>query len=151
MKILIGQDDIVRAWVAQKAGFPLSEGRAFGVWSDTQGRLTGGAVFTNFSGVGIEMTIAGRGCFSRELWHVIADYVFRHMGCTRLVVTTRRGTKRRKNPINSMARRFGFKFEGIARRAYGDSDGMQWSLLREEAIDLGYLKEGARHGNAQAA
>lgn len=141
MKIIAGQDEIIRAWMAQKLGYPLSEGIAFGVWSDTERRLIGGAVFNNYTGPGIEMTIVGRGFFSRTFWRFLGDFVYRQMGCVRLVVTTRRLSKRRGNPVGKIAKRAGFKFEGIARRFYGDHDGIQWSLLKEEAIALGYFTE----------
>lgn len=145
MRLLVGQDEIVRAWVAQKIGMPMTEGHAFGVWSDEQRRLVGGFVFTNYTGYGIEMTMAGKGCFSRSIWRAIGEFVYGRMGCVRLVITTRRAHRKRGNPVAKMAHRFGFKFEGVARRFYGDRDGMQWSLLKEEAMLRGYFKDPAAY------
>lgn len=139
MRVLFGNDQIVRSWVGQKCGIPLTEGHGIGIWSDTKRRLVGGVVFTNYTGHGIEMTLAGRGCFSRSVWQFIGEFVFGRMGCQRLVVTTRR--MKRSNPVSGLAQRYGFKQEGVARRFYGDQDGVQWSLLKEEAMQLGYYKE----------
>ncbi len=141
MILIEGQDEAVREWMSQQLGMPLSDGRAFGFWNEKEKRLAGGVSFTNYTGFGIEMTLAGSGCVSRSAWQFIGDFVFRRMGCVRLVITTQRMNKKRGNPVAKMARKFGFKFEGVARRYYGDRDGIQWSLLKEEAIQLGHYKE----------
>lgn len=148
MIIISGHDAVVRSWMADRLGCPLSEGHAFGVYDETTQTFTGGVSFTNFTGPGIEMTIAGRGCFSRQFWQFLGEFVFGRMGCVRLVVTTRRPKTKRGNPVAKMAKRFGFQFEGVARRFYGDCDGMQWSLLKDEAILRGYYKEGIADGRA---
>lgn len=135
MKILVGEDAIVRAWVGQKTGDPQHEGETLGIIDHTG--LIGGFVFSNWTGAGIDLTLAGKACVSRLAWQAVGDFVFRHKGCVRLQVVTRKTNKR----VCRMAPRFGFKFEGTLRRFYGDEDGKVFSLLRNEAVQLGYYRE----------
>lgn len=136
MIVLVGEDAIVRAWVSQKTGDPHHEGETLGMLSNDK-RLIGGFIFTNWTGAGIELTMAGRGCMSRLAWQAVGDFVFRHKGCERLQVTTRASNKH----VCRLIPRMKFRFEGTARRAYGNEDGKVFSLLRNEAIQLGYYRE----------
>lgn len=137
MMVLRNEDQIVTAYVAGQTGDQYSDVmRTLGILS-SEGRLTGGFVLTNYTGTGIELSLAGNGCVTRFAWQAVGDTVFGELGCQRLSVTTRRTNKR----VRKMAPRFGFKFEGIARRFYGSEDGLVFSLLRNEAIQHGYWKE----------
>lgn len=138
MIFLTGENDIVSAFVSSKTGDQYVDVmRTLGVLTP-EGRIVGGIVLTNYTGHGIELSIAGKGCVSRGAWQAIGDIVFRELGCRRLSVTTRRSNKR----VCKLAPRFQFRFEGIARRFYGNEDGIVFSLLREEAVKHGYWKEG---------
>lgn len=136
MRILVGEDEIVRAWVSQKIGQPIEQGETLGVLTP-EGRLIGGFVFNHFQGDCIDMSLAGRGCILRSVWQAVGSYVYRQRGCARLQVVTRSSNK----AVRSMAPRLKFKFEGKLRRFYGNEDGLLFSLLREEAIALGYYRE----------
>ncbi len=138
MKFLLGEDAIVSAYVSGLTGDQYSDViRTLGVITP-EGRLIGGFVLTNYSGHGIELSLAGRGCVARDSWDMLGSIVFRELGCQRLSVTTRRSNKR----VRKLAPKFKFKFEGVARLFYGDEDGLVFSLLRNEAILNGYWKEG---------
>lgn len=137
MIFLRGEDAIVSAYVSGQTGDQyIDVMRTLGILND-QGRIVGGFVVTNYTGYGVELSIAGRGCVSRGAWNALGDIVFRELGCQRLSVTTRRSNKR----VRKMAPKFKFKFEGIARRFYGDEDGIVFSLLRDEAIQHKYWKD----------
>jgi RimJ/RimL family protein N-acetyltransferase len=137
MIFLRDEDAIVSAYVAGQTGDQYTDVmRTLGILNH-QGRLIGGFVVTNYSGHGVELSIAGRGCVSRDAWNAIGGIVFGELGCQRLSVTTRRSNKR----VRKMAPKFKFKFEGIARRFYGDEDGIVFSLLRDEAIQHKYWKD----------
>lgn len=137
MIFLRGEDQIVSAYVSGQTGDQYAEVmRTLGVLSE-EGRIIGGFVLTNYTGYGVEMSLAGRGCVSRNAWDILGDIVFRELGCQRLSITTRRSNKR----VRKLAPRFKFKFEGAARRFYGNEDGLVFSLLRDEAVTLGYWKE----------
>lgn len=137
MIFLRDEDAIVSAYVSGQTGDQYTDVmRTLGILND-QGRIVGGFVVTNYTGYGVELSIAGRGCVSRGAWNALGDIVFRELGCQRLSVTTRRSNKR----VRKMAPKFKFKFEGIARRFYGDEDGIVFSLLRDEAIQHKYWKD----------
>lgn len=137
MIFLTGENDIVSAFVSSKTGDQYVDVmRTLGILTP-EGRIVGGFVLTNYTGHGVELSVAGKGCVSRGAWRELGDIVFRELACQRLSVTTRRSNKR----VRKMAPRFKFKFEGIARRFYGDEDGIVFSLLRDEAIQNGYWKE----------
>ena len=125
--ILYAYDREVADYVGQANGKPFKIVDAtIGVVSG--GRLIGGFVFTGHNGDGIELSLAGRGCITREAWRAVTRYVFDQLGCARLQVHTRRSNK----AIKTTAPKGGFRFEGVARRFYGDEDGLCYSLTRDD-------------------
>lgn len=137
MMMLRNEPEIVSAFVSGQTGDIYSDVmRALGILS-VEGRIIGGVLLTNYTGHGVEMTLAGKGCISRTAWQAIGDMAFGELGCQRISVTTRKSNKR----VCKLAPRLKFKFEGIARKFYGKEDGVMFSLLRDEAIQHGYWKE----------
>lgn len=136
MRMLYGEDKIVRAWVSQKTGYEIERGETIGVLSN-EDRLVGGFVFNQFQGECIDMSLAGRGCLARSALQAVGEHVYGKMGVPRLQVITAVSNK----TVRCMAPRLKFKFEGKLRRFYGKEDGLLFSLLREEAIALGYFRE----------
>lgn len=137
MILLSNEPAIVSAFVSGQTGDQYTDVmRALGILS-REGRIIGGALLTNYTGFGVELTLAGRGCISRTAWQAIGDMAFGELGCQRISVTTRKSNKR----VCKLAPRLKFKFEGIARKYYGKEDGVMFSLLRDEAIQHGYWKE----------
>lgn len=125
--IVLGQSEAVADWVARATGKPFHPPyEAIGV-AGAHG-ITGGFVFTGFNGDGIEVSVAGRGIASRGAWRAACAYVFDQLGCARLQMHTRRSNK----AVRRILPRFGMKFEGIARRFYGDEDGLVFSLTRDD-------------------
>ncbi len=126
--IVLGYDDAVAGWVARLGGKPFHKPfHAIGV-TDAQGGLTGGFVFTGFNGDGIEVSVAGRGIASRGAWRAACSYVFDQLGCARMQMHTRRSNK----TVRRILPRFGMTFEGVARRFYGDEDGLVFSLTADD-------------------
>lgn len=139
MMLLRDEPEIVSAFVSGQTGDQYTDVmRALGILS-REGRIVGGVLLTNYTGYGVEMTLAGRGCISRSAWQAIGDMAFGELGCQRLSVTTRKSNKR----VCRLAPRLHFRFEGIARRFYGTEDGVVYSMLRNEAIQHGYWMEKA--------
>ncbi len=121
--IVLGQSEAVAAWVGRACGKPFHPPfEAIGIAGVTG--LTGGFVFTGFNGDGIEVSVAGRGIASRGAWRAACAYVFDQLGCARLQMHTRRSNK----AVRRILPRFGMTFEGVARRFYGDEDGLVFSL-----------------------
>lgn len=139
MMLLRDEPEIVSAFVSGQTGDQYTDVmRALGIISP-EGRIVGGVLLTNYTGFGVEMTLAGKGCISRSAWQAIGDMAFGELGCERISVTTRKSNKR----VCRLAPRLRFRFEGIARRFYGVEDGVVFSMLRDEAIQHGYWREKA--------
>lgn len=129
MKILLGHDQAVADWVAkQPFGKPFhAPYNAIGV-IDASGRLTGGFVFTGYTGDCVEMSVAGRGMVCRDAWRAMLSYVFDQLGCSRLQVHTSEQNK----PVKRLLPKAGFNFEGPCRRLYGRHDGFQYALTTDD-------------------
>ncbi len=126
--IVIGQSEAVAAWVARASGKPFHPPfEAIGI-AGADGALTGGFVFTGFNGDGIEVSVAGRGIASRSAWRAACAYAFDQLGCVRMQMHTRRSNKL----VCRILPRFGMKHEGIARRFYGNEDGVVFSLTADD-------------------
>lgn len=123
--LLFGHDATVAEWVGRKIGKPFSDPFTAIGTLDTNGRLTGGAVFTNFTGDAVEISIAGAGVVCRSFWSAIAHYVFEQLKCSRLAIHTSEKNKL----VRRMAPRFGFVYEGTARKMYGQYNGLAYSLI----------------------
>lgn len=137
MMLLRDEPEIVSAFVAGQTGDQYTDVmRAIGILS-REGRIIGGVLLTNYTGFGVELTMAGKGCISRSAWQAIGDMAFGELGCERISVTTRKSNKR----VCRLAPRLKFKFEGVARRYYGKEDGVMFSLLRDEATRYGYWRK----------
>lgn len=128
-ELLFGHDDIVASWVGQITGKPFhTPYTTIGIVRD--GELTGAFVFTGFNGDGIELSLAGRGVAARGAWRAVLHYVFDQLGCVRLQMHTRRSNKVVRRSLSRMLPRQ--CFEGVARRFYGDEDGICFALTRND-------------------
>ena len=126
--LLFGHDEAVAEWVAaqpfgQKFHPPYT---SIGVISN--GKLSGGFVFTTYTGPSVELSLAGRGVLAPTIWACVLEYVFGQLKCTRLGCHT--------SATNKMVRRclphLGFKFEGTSRRLYGEHHGYSFSLTVDD-------------------
>lgn len=139
MRIVAGEDEIVRAWMGQKLGDVFREGLTLGVFSN-EGRLVGGILFQGYTGAAVDLGAVGRVAF-RRVFQAVGDMAFGHLGCVRVQCVTRASNRH----VRRLLPRMKFKFEGTMRRHYGDEDGLLFSMLKHEAIALGYYRE-ATHG-----
>lgn len=134
MRLVLGKNPLVAQFIADKTGDLFAPAVSMiGIVSD-DGRLIGGVALTNWTGYGVELTLAGPVCLSRAVRQAIGDLAYGWLGCTRLAVTTRRSNRQ----VRRLAPKLGFVFEGRARGYYGDSDGLVYSLLRDEAMKRGH-------------
>lgn len=133
MRIVIGCDGAVAAYISAATGDRLHEPfRTIGVY-DASGALIGGLAVDHWTGFGAEISGAGKGIVLRSVRNVLCDLVFGYLGCRRMGITVRKSNK----PMQRLAPRLGFTFEGKARKYYGAEDGLVYSLLSEEAIATG--------------
>ncbi len=137
IQLVIGQDEAVALWVQQRipAALDFSPCTAIGVADD--GRLIAGAVYNNYQGYMIEISMASispRWCNRRTL-RALLGYPFEQLKVRRLQFTiAKRDKKTRK-----LWERLGFKYEGTGRQAWPDgSDSCVYSMLKHECR---WLKE----------
>lgn len=126
--IVLNQSEAVAEWVARFSGKPFHlPYEAIGI-TDANGALTGGFVFTGYNGDGIEVSVAGRGIASRSAWRAAVAYVFDQLGCKRLQMHTRKSNA----VVRRILPKFGMRYEGTARRFYGDENGLIFSLTTDD-------------------
>lgn len=127
MPLLFAEDEIVAAYVGAFLGKPFHPPYSTIGVLDRAGTISGGFVFTSFTGPSIELSLAGGGVVHRGTWRAVLHYAFDQLGCVRLQAHTAR-----KNPTRKMLTRLGFAFEGTSRRLFGDQDGLCYSLTAED-------------------
>jgi len=132
--ILLGHDKVVSDWVGRINGKPFIEVcKAIGV-INSEGRLTGGYVFTGYNGDSIEVSIAGRGSMTREGWSSVLAYVFGQLKCSRMQMHTNVENKKMCKILGEeLPRRC---FEGIARKFYGKHDAACYALTTDDLSAL---------------
>lgn len=128
MTLLFGHDKTVSEWVSVKVKKQFHEPfTSIGVLN-REGTLTGGFIFNDFTGNSIEMSIAGKGVFSRGVWKAVINYVFDQLKCSRLQMRTHR----KNSLVKKLAPRLGFVCEGKARNFYGKEDAFVYSLVESD-------------------
>jgi RimJ/RimL family protein N-acetyltransferase len=95
-------------------------------WTDEAGAILGGAVFNNWNGANVELSLAGRGSISRQAFRDIARYVFGQLGCRRLTMHTKASNLR----LILQAERNGFAREGMRKDFFPDDDAVSLVMLR---------------------
>lgn len=130
MRLVFGCDEIVAKWVSQKLRVPIVPPyTAIGVTRDGE-NLCGGAVFNDWNGSNLEVTVYGHGCVTRGNFRAVCHYAFAQLKANRLTARTARVNKRLQRSLPKL----GFRYEGICRNYYGPDK-------RHDAIVYGLLKE----------
>jgi len=136
MRLVLGQDRDVAAWVAARiahmgASADFGPCAAIGI-ADEAGRALGGVVFSNFQPGfrSIEVSFAAETSrwLTRPLICGILSYPFVQLDCQRVTAVTPRGARKARSFLD----RFGFKREGVVRRGFGTDDAIISGLLRTE-------------------
>lgn len=135
MRMVVGSDDKVAAYIAGATGDQMHHAfRTIGVY-DNSG-LIGGCAIDHWTGFGCEVSGAGKGIMLRSVRQALCDLVYGYLGCRRMGIIVRKSNKR----MQRMATRLGFTFEARLRRYYGTEDGIVYSLLSDEAVNLGHWR-----------
>lgn len=135
MKILLGQDDVVAQWAAERLGISINGPKStFGI-VDSAGSLHGAIIFTNYNGSNIEATVVGLRCFTRGIIRAAAHYAFIQAKCNRVTFHTRRNNRK---TCRILAKHIGSSgFEGIAKSYFGrekKDDAVIYRLDRNTAV-----------------
>lgn len=135
MQLVFGQHDLVAGWVSERIGALISKPYvAIGATKDGKA-LCGGAVFNNWNGHNIEISLASEGCLTRGTIRAVYHYLFEQSKAGRVTAHTRRSN----TAMREMLPRFGFvpEFGGQpARRFYGPNkadDAFVFVLFPENA------------------
>ena len=135
MRMVVGSDDKVAAYIAGATGDQMHHAfRTIGVY-DNSG-LIGGYAIDHWTGFGCEVSGAGKGIMLRSVRQALCDLVYGYLGCRRMGIIVRKSNKR----MQRMATRLGFTVEARLRRYYGTEDGIVYSLLSDEAVNLGHWR-----------
>ena len=135
IRLVFDQHDRVASWVESKIVARIAKPYvAIGATKDGQ-TLCGGAVFNNWNGHNIEITLASDGCLTRGTIRGIYHYLFVQSKAGRVTAHTRRSNE----TMRDMLPRFGFvpEFGGQpAKRFYGpkkSDDAFVFVLFPENA------------------
>jgi RimJ/RimL family protein N-acetyltransferase len=137
LKVVIDRSGAVARWVANR--IPLMAGTlgfeekavSFGVLSD-DGKALGGVVFTDwqpaFQSIQISFASASPRWLTPKLVTAILEYPFGQLGCQMIHSATPSQTASAREFLE----RFGFRRDGVIRRAFGTDDAVISTLLQEE-------------------
>ncbi len=129
MKRFINEPERVAKWAAEQlsvTGFhqPYT---AFGSVNEHD-EITAAAVFNNYTGIDIEVTVVGKGKFTRLMWMIVLDCIWVENKCTRCTMRTRESNEQ----AIKVCIHFGARVEGRLRKYYGTEDAVILGLLKEE-------------------
>lgn len=131
MRLVLGQDRLVAAWV--RARIPHAEfGECAAIGLARGDALIAGCVYHNYlpDYGNIELSIAGEGYWARpEAIAAFLRYPLGQLGCRRVTACV----PARNAPARRFVRKVGFRKEGCLRQGYGRDDLIVYGLLRSEA------------------
>jgi hypothetical protein len=118
VQLVFGQDELVAQWVGINLGVTIHPPfTAIGGTKDGRTLCTG-AVFNQFNGSSIEITVFSVGRLDRGCLRAASQYVFGQLGANRLSARTRKSNKRMRKHLP----RLGFAFEGTLKNYYGPGE-----------------------------
>jgi len=131
VRLITDQDEIIANFVSQGVGRKIHPPYTAMGWVDIDPvgnwRLVSGAVFNDYTGSSIEISIYGR--MTRQTMREAFRYVFLQLGCLRLTARTRRNNTR----IKKMLPRMGFVLEGSLKRFFGSAESHTALIYRLDA------------------
>lgn len=131
MRPLFGADSAVAEWVGNGLRKPIHPPYTAIGWVDERGNIRAGAVFNQWNGSNIEVTIYGPRGFGKDAIKSVFRYAFTQLRANRLTATTERANK----TMQRILPRMGFKFESVQPKYYGPhrkNDGIVFRMLRDE-------------------
>ena len=114
----------------------LSADKNWGPWFECiglerEGKIVAVAVFNDYTGDNVEITVASEGRWAfRGVIRRAMYYAFTELGCKRITAHIKPSNKR----ALSAAHRVGFKQEGRARKWFGNEDAIILGLLPDEVL-----------------
>lgn len=132
MIAVFGRDQLVAEFVSQGIGDHFSPPYVGIGFTRDERNLCGGALFNNWTGSNIDLSIYGPGSITRYAMGTLCRYAFKQISANRITARTRRSNK----TIQRLLPRFGFTFEGTQKRYYGpqrENDALLYALFPDAA------------------
>ena len=133
MKLIFGHDEFIANAVGQALGVSIHPPYTAIGFADASEVIRGGAVFNNYNGSNIELTMFAPRAVTKGLIRAIVHYVFVQLECNRLSARTKRSNK----PAQVMLPKIGFKWEANLKAYYGkekSNDAVLFCLDRKTAL-----------------
>jgi RimJ/RimL family protein N-acetyltransferase len=133
VKLLFGQDEYVAQAMGGALGVVFNGPYTAIGFVDDVGNLRGGALFNNYNGSNVEVSVYAPGLAARGLIRACMHYVFVQLGCNRMTARTRKDNR----TAQKMLPRMGFKYEATLQLYYGpqknDAAVLYW-ISRDDAL-----------------
>lgn len=132
MTPVFGRDDLVAKWVGANLGQVIVPPFVAIGFTEDGTSLCGGAVFNEWNGSNVEVTIYGPGALRRSAIQTVLRYAFRQIKANRLTARTKRSNR----VMRRLLPRLGFRFECSMKHYYGPSrgeDALMFVLLPADA------------------
>ena len=132
MRLVFNDDARVAEWVGGRLGQIISPPFVAIGMTDDDRLYCGGAIFNNWNGANIEITIVMERRPTRGIIRALQHYVFEQSKATRVTAHTKRSNKR----VRKLLPRLGFKYETTRERFFGPSrsdDAFAFVLFPENA------------------
>lgn len=136
MRLVLGQDEIVTAWMEGQTGRPYrlyydrygAPAQAVMGWCGDDGVIQSAAYFTNHQdGGAIEIHICGR--LTRHCIRDAYRYAFRQLEVKRISALIQRSNKMLRRKLSKL----GFKYEATIKNQYSEGDALMFRLDRAAA------------------
>ncbi len=132
MKLVYDRHDDVADWVAERTGSIIAKPYvAIGATRDGV-TFTAGAVFNNYNGSNIDISLASEGGVTRDTLREIYHYCFIRSKVNRITASTRRANKRMRKALPKL----GFEFEAVCKSYFGSAkrdDAFVYALFKDRA------------------
>ena len=129
IQLLVNRDDYVSAWVQSKLeDFYFRDCKAIGIIKKQ--KLIAAVVYSNLRDGQIEATIVieDKNWANKAILYALFAYPFKQCNCHRILVTVRDNNKK----SIKLAKRLGFKHEGVLRQMFPPNDAVLLGMLRSE-------------------
>jgi len=133
VRIILGQDEAVGRFAADRLGIPLEPPfTSMGIIDDISGELVGAIIYNRYNKYDIEISFYGPGAMHRRFIKAAFEYPFTQLGVLRLTARTKRSNK----VMCKLLPRLGFIYEATLKNHFGQTrgdDAVLYRLTRSEA------------------
>ncbi len=126
--IVKGKSPEMAAWAGRRLGKSFCPPyEAWGV-AGKGGQVIGAVVFNDYDGRNVEVSVVGRGAWTRGVIREIGKHCFDALNCRRVSLTTRHDN----DLVQGLIERMGGVWEGRKRDYYDDCDAVFYGVLRDD-------------------